>query len=55
MQQPSVSDSTIVLLFRIKAKLKKYVKNNNAKTLFTKALLIKPNDASSLEGLAKCK
>lgn len=30
-------------------------KNNNAKTLFTKALLIKPGDTSSLDGLSKCK
>lgn len=30
-------------------------KNNNAKTLFTKALLIKPGDTFSLDGLSKCK
>lgn len=30
-------------------------RNNDAKILFNKALLIKPGDASSLEGLAKCK
>jgi len=30
-------------------------KNNDAKTLFNKALLNKPGDASSLDGLSKCK
>ncbi|MFX4439369.1 tetratricopeptide repeat protein, partial [Acinetobacter baumannii] len=30
-------------------------KNNDAKTLFNKALLIRPADSSSLEGLSKIK